>query len=244
MFLYINHDVKAIFIHNPKCGGTTISNILCDYYGFMEVKKIDEIVNLRFTKDALFLDIIYSILEPEIWNTYYKFSITRNPYTKFISGYLFLIKYYKNITTNNHLTVKFNSSTDSFRLNQLLSLYSDDNTCYDHPSLYSLEEYISIKDNVSYFSHIHIFMTQTDMLRSSFFTIDYIGKLENIDLFFFTILTHFKLKWIHSKQKRNTSNYSMMKMDEFYTPIVLEFVNMHFSQDFINFNYHKDINKI
>jgi hypothetical protein len=38
--IYINHDVKAIFIHIPKTGGTYIGPTLEKYYGFKSYLKL------------------------------------------------------------------------------------------------------------------------------------------------------------------------------------------------------------
>lgn len=63
----ICHDKKIIFIHIPKTAGTYVERYL----------------NMNNTKDATW--IFYKENYPEEWKSYKKFSIVRNPISRFVS---------------------------------------------------------------------------------------------------------------------------------------------------------------
>lgn len=74
----IHHNLKTIFLHVPRAAGTSISNILrshpddiqCRGYSHMTVDKAKRNFN-------------------RVWNSYYKFSVVRNPYDKVFSSWKF-----------------------------------------------------------------------------------------------------------------------------------------------------------
>ena len=66
----INHDHKFIFIHNNRTGGTSV-----EYFFTQET----EVANKHFFP----LDWIKHF--PKEWETYFKFSIVRNPWDKVLS---------------------------------------------------------------------------------------------------------------------------------------------------------------
>lgn len=66
----INHNLKSIFIHVPKCGGTSIEHVL---------------QNESFVHEKH-----YHTSHRELnknYNSYYKFAFVRNPYDKIVSEY-------------------------------------------------------------------------------------------------------------------------------------------------------------
>ena len=117
----INHEMKAIYLHIPKNGGLFIQNILEKYYGFKTLyftrsdhylfddykKEEYNKENYKFISNG-FINIkkfgIFNYyktsqehndkmnMDDEKWNTYYKFTFVRDPYTKIISAYKYLVK--------------------------------------------------------------------------------------------------------------------------------------------------------
>ena len=69
----IFHNIKAIFIHIPKTAGTSIERTLgnTQFGGHSYAKTIKK-------------------KYPEEWNNYYKFTIVRDPFTRFASAYYYL----------------------------------------------------------------------------------------------------------------------------------------------------------
>jgi hypothetical protein len=70
----IDHKYKCIFIHIPRCGGTSIENAIQDTPDYGD--------NFRYKH----LTTAYAkILYEEYWNDYFKFSFVRNPWARMIS---------------------------------------------------------------------------------------------------------------------------------------------------------------
>lgn len=69
----IFHESNSIFIHVPKCAGTSIEKTLGgrEFGGHSYARSIKE----RYPKE---------------WNEYYKFGFVRDPLTRFASGYRYL----------------------------------------------------------------------------------------------------------------------------------------------------------
>ncbi|PTB82515.1 hypothetical protein C9933_01775, partial [Methylophaga nitratireducenticrescens] len=69
-------DLKAIFVHIPKCAGISINKSL---FG-----------NLAGRHTTL--DDYIKIFEPKAIENYFKFTIVRNPWDRVVSAYFFLLK--------------------------------------------------------------------------------------------------------------------------------------------------------
>ena len=90
----INYEEKIIFIHTPRCAGSSISRALCDQTGF---KKIERKSN-KYYKSAY--EEIQKLIDVEVSN-YKFFSIVRHPLSWLWSGYNFC-NYY-NLSFDSHL---------------------------------------------------------------------------------------------------------------------------------------------
>lgn len=97
--MIISQSLKYIYIHVPKCGGTSIteylseSNKWCDIeigstpFGEAIQQHYIERHNIRKHIPGFHLKCIVG---NEVWNSYYKFATVRSPYTRFESVYNFL----------------------------------------------------------------------------------------------------------------------------------------------------------
>ncbi|MCB4808724.1 sulfotransferase family protein [Tamlana sp. 62-3] len=95
----ISHKHKCIFIHIPKCGGTTIKYLLfpnedvswnkVDYnklYGWCPKRKF-------FLQHATAKQLLETeLISEDVWKTYYKFTFVRNPWDRAVSDYFWLLK--------------------------------------------------------------------------------------------------------------------------------------------------------
>ncbi len=77
-----SHTKRCIFIHIPKTAGTSIEMFLREG-GLNDL----EMVGVRKGRSLQHLLGIYLKKNLKFWNDYYRFSIVRNPYDRFLSDY-------------------------------------------------------------------------------------------------------------------------------------------------------------
>ena len=212
----INHDLKAIFIHIPKNGGSYISEILSKYYGFKNYylhrpdhrffcngkdESVDKHENkihgtLIYYKTSDFINKIMN-MDKDKWNTYFIFTFVRNPYDRIISGWNYVNKY--KIPFKNYLNININANS------------------YDY---------------------WHVFMTQTKHIIdiNQIIRADYIGKFENLEEDLKIILKKLGIKdIIHKSFIKNNKPHK--KYTEYYNEFTIQKVNIIMKEDFNNFNY-------
>jgi hypothetical protein len=83
----ISYTYNIVFIHIPKCAGTTIEKILgtCTVREYYSLRKKAEQWNSKTPQHLTYLE-----LKNELninWSDYYAFSVVRNPYSRFVSEY-------------------------------------------------------------------------------------------------------------------------------------------------------------
>lgn len=95
----ISHKHKCIFIHIPKCAGTSIETAFGIYPRDISTKQNSMLfgwdnknkIYLQHATPQQLLD--YKIISKEIWDSYYKFIVIRNPWQRAVSSYNWI--YYK-----------------------------------------------------------------------------------------------------------------------------------------------------
>jgi hypothetical protein len=215
----INHDLKTVFIHIHKTGGTYISYMLQKYYGFknyylrrpdhdifcMNKKKTTKYLNyenrihgvLNYFKTSPFINKKMN-MTPQKWDTYYKFCFIRNPYDRIISGWYHV----------NKLNIPFSN---------YLNLY---NRCND-------------------VEFMHVFMPQVRNIinEKGKLDINFIGQFENLEEDFQKVLKNIGVKdIIHEVSKKMNKR----EHDPFYTYFsqeALNKVNLILKEDFKYLNF-------
>ena len=116
----INHQHKFIFIHIPKTGGTSVEMLFDrhnnELFGFEDhngnriennkgIKMLsqDKSLNLKCLQHLTAIEIRDKYGE-EIWNTYYKFTIIRNPWDLEVSKYTYFKTYRPDICERLDIT--------------------------------------------------------------------------------------------------------------------------------------------
>jgi len=252
----INHELKAIYIHLPKCGGTFINSALQKYYNFTSIQLPHEnheqfipFHNDEFVKDTLpksdsefGLGFPWAITEggilqytssSEIFN--YTMEMTQDKW-----------KNYKKFTIVRNPYDKF------------ISAWNFINKCLKHkrnqvPPL-SLHEYINKSkeelykfDQVAY-SHSHITQYQHLLDTNNEFHIDYIGNFENLNEDFCDILLKIGVdkikheKYIKENTKLNSTEHSFYI--DYYDDNILKKINEIVQKDFEVFKQYKIVNSV
>ena len=141
----ISHQHKCIFIHIPKTAGTSVENLI---WPEIDQRTADDLW-MGFTNDFgnqyqtgglqhLKASQIREVVGEEIFNSYYKFSVVRNPWDKCISQFVYTKQ--KNKSLRKYLGVnRFTSLKKYLRLiekkehvqwmKQVDFLYDDEGNC-------------------------------------------------------------------------------------------------------------------
>lgn len=125
---------KAIFIHIPKCAGSSIENKFgkdknseADHSRILDLITISPMhlpeILLKNTSDLeVFKRAVGSIIKPSViykkdFNNYYKFTFVRNPWSRVVSFYHFITVIRKNYATIENISPLI--SFDNFVVNHL-----------------------------------------------------------------------------------------------------------------------------
>ena len=138
----ISHKHKCIFIHISKCAGSTIekcfgidvndntSNFNEDLFGWSTKHKL----YLQHATPQQLIDL--KLLDSQVWENYFKFIIVRNPYSRVISDYFWVMN-----------ESQVNDSFENYLLKkgEFTKIFNDTNEKYyrgDH--LYKQKDYFFI----------------------------------------------------------------------------------------------------
>ena len=215
----INHDLKAIFIHVHKTGGTYITFTLHKYYGFKNYyirrpdhdsfcfnkKKTTKYINyenrvhgvLNYYKTSPYINKKMG-MTPQKWDTYYKFCFIRDPYDKIISA-------------------------------------------WNHINRYSIpfKNYLNLINRCNDVEYMHMFMPQVRNIinQKGKVDINYIGKFENLEEDFQNILKNIGVKNIIHDSGKQMNKREHNHFTEYYDQDTLDKVNLILKEDFSLLDY-------
>ena len=206
----ISFDKELVFVHIPKCAGSSIEEALnIDYdtglrsadgirCSQLQISNIDDLQNVEriYTKNTSPQHLPASVLKkiiPHIFEEYTKFAVVRNPYDRIVSEYLYT-KHKYHMTFDNFIKYVFNLP--------------------------------KFERHVEFDSHMN---TQSSFVyESNKLLVDKIFKFENVN----DVFNWLQLPEIHINSTNRTTPWQ-----EYYTPELMQLVYNFYKQDFDNFNY-------
>jgi len=200
----IYHQHRCIFIHIPKTGGKSVSSALG--FGWPGHKDISQYAGE---------------LNPEVFQSYFKFAVVRNPWERLVSEYNFQKK---NKRPKKDKLFIFDDRGAKRGFADWVR------TAFANPHHYNGEDWAG---DVS--KHIHRWSPQVDWISvNGKIAVDFIARLENIAEDFRQIrkkigLPPAKMPWRNSKWHWHYSNY--------YDDAMREMVAQYYARDIEAFGY-------
>lgn len=253
----INHHLKAIFIHITKNGGSTIENILCNYYDFIRIRytrsdhrEFNNIIeNFIENKENYPIDFPYGLFSIRLKGV---LRYLEGTLTKDVTAQLKISNPHKKTHANNPRHAKYFDLSDyyvfTFVRNPYDRLISSWRHCLKHNKKDEfkisddLQEFITNRDELKDSHYCHSFITQYQNLINSEnkFKIDFVGRFECLNEDLIKVLIHFKLpirhlEYLEKNIKCNKSERS--DFVDYFNVRIIHFVNDFFKEDFIHFNY-------
>lgn len=215
----ISYNYKIIFIHVPKCAGTSIETALqmrenVNFYTEgVTLKNLNELPSDVFTdeeyrmcasknKQHYTFKELNKILPKNIIDNYKKVSVVRNPFDRLVSEYYFCggsIKIHKNFED----FIKKSLKLDKFTRNWLYDGHLETQTSY----LINEEGNFNSIDRIFKYEELNL-------------CIDYIKNITGSSYF------------PHARKSLAQKTY-----EEHYTPELKQIVYEFYKEDFVNFNY-------
>lgn len=211
----ISHKHKFIFIHIPKCAGSSITNFYFNtpkldwrvpnydfLYGWCPIRKIH--LQHATTKELLELDLI----SPKVWNSYFKFTFVRNPFDRAYSDYLWIMNDRKIIGSFRD----YINRTGNFK------------------------KILNSKDNKNYRGdHLNKQTTFFDLIGKN--KIDLVGRFENLHKDINKINLKLGIEKSFDKHsKKNTKRYSHYSL--FFSQSKKKLVEQNYNEDFKLLHYN------
>jgi len=206
----IFHDHKAVFVHIPKCGGTSIEKLWFPDMIVSQLSDYQKFVGwhehlLIWMQHATMSEILQHYNEPEDIESYFSFTFVRNPWERALSDWHWMNK---NLTSQQPFEDYLNVVGD-FRA-----------SCYSSDQTYRGDHF----KTQSEFTHHH-----GERL------VDFIGRFENIDEDFATILSILSLPPLVLPHY-NKSSYPRPYWQN-YTDKQRDLVSEIFAEDIYLFGY-------
>lgn len=217
----IIHSLKAVFIHIPKAGGTSIETCLCDFPLFRHklINKYNWYGNIKNDDIKYELDhstMAYLKNNCKYYNqNYFKFSVVRNPYARLVSEYHYCKYQYSRYIKN----------LDSFK-----------DFIYEIKSKFKYIIQNKEKDHLYVSHYLPQYLFTHNYRKVSI--VDKVYKLENIKEDWKDICKNLNIEKDLVKVEKYSSKHEYNYLD-YYNQELKDIVYDLYKDDFIIFNYNK-----
>ena len=203
---------KLVFIHIPKCGGTSIENTLNQgeqgyLWGYIE--KTNK--QLNFKGELQHLNFLGYKNYLENYKSFNYFTVVRNPFDRAISFYKYILIKDKNL--KNRLKIDKNISFNEF----LKKINDNDEITFKDQSFFLKDENSKINEKIK------------------------ILKLENLDINFYKLLNEQKIKFNKIRKNNISKKFNLdIKKNYYKNEENIKLVSELYFDDIKNFNYSFD----
>lgn len=221
----ISHTHKFIFVHIPKCAGTSIENYLRPYSSDVDgCKWARQTKNLRNRG-------LFNLLERH--SDYFKFTMCRNPYTRAVSIYRWLFE--KDMTFNQFLEkVKMFLESKPERAYELI----ENNNCLlkdNDPDKFNYTN--MVRNIIGYPCGMEAYHTLPQMYFIENRSIDFVGRVEKISEDFNTIVDKINIPNKRALYNHNYNHMDSEKYKQYYDSECRELVEDIYGNDIETLNY-------
>ncbi len=240
MSVLVNDILKLIYLGIPKCASEYMEKNLKNNYNFVTMtnetiqcylNKSQELKIQLYNKNIV--DNYYEIFNiDQKYDTYTFFSIIRNPYERFLSGFLYC---------HGKPLIKNDVKNLIYIENCCRNVYSSGLAESKNINFDNLEDIIKNKKNIyetNMWAYGHLFIVQNSLL-SSVKQKKTLLKLENLQYELKHFLETNNVNIIETDQTKSNDTLRNHYIYDYYTDYSIEFVNNYFNDDFDNFGYKK-----
>jgi chondroitin 4-sulfotransferase 11 len=213
----IIHDKKAIFIHIPKTGGKSLTEILFpngrppNRLKYLEGPLVIPKYGQRHLSHLPYV-IVKELIGIDAWDSYWKFAFVRNPWDRTVSNYFYL---QQKFPKHEHPMLKF-THTSTFP-----------------EFIKALEKTLFIRDQFAQWGKDHFIPQYEYIWDGTNLVVDFCGRFENFNTDVDIILSKLKIK--AEIPFKNSSKH--LPFQEYYTPELINTVGELYQKDVDLFGY-------
>lgn len=217
----ISHKHKCIFIHIPKCAGSSIRDFYFNkpqldwkkpnynlLYGWCPKRKI----HLQHATPSELIET--GLIDEKIWEDYFKFTFVRNPWDRAYSDYLWIKK-----------DSKVNGSFKQYLLKK-----------GEFENLFTNREVRDYRGD-----HVQ---NQTNYFGDQKYPLDFVGRFENLKEDIKIVNSKLNINDSFSIHEKNNQNLRLSHYSKFYTNSNIKLVGRLYRKDILLLNYEfEDLRK-
>jgi hypothetical protein len=220
--MIINHKYKFIFVHIPKAAGTTVTQHLSQFstYADQEIggtafgEAIQPAFSARFgLRKHSTAEQIRNVIGPDTWQDFFRFSISRNPFSRLQSIFAFL-KHWPGAAPKVRAQIETCNSFRDFLDSEIWESHSGPDRMFEPQVNWILQQ------------------------KDSSILVNRTGKVEEFDTFFPEVCAYLGLRSINSRPQKANQSPAYEKFRG-WTNSDVERIIARYRMDFEVFEYPK-----